>query len=237
MGLIRRIDTSQAARDALSINLGDLARQGAEIRERARADAERIIAEATQTRDRLIAGAAAEGARRGQEEGYKAGLAKGLEEGRRTATAEGAAKIAALERSLISAIDIFERERKELIASAASEIVDLAMLIARRVTLRAVEIDAGTAARHVQAALALVDGSAAARIHVNAEDHAAISELLPSLQERFAQAGHLSLVVDNSLSRGSCLVTSDKGGEIDAEIGRQLDRIADAVGQRRMEAA
>lgn len=237
MGVISRVDASRAAREAMAVNLGDLARQGQEIRERARREADGVIADAQRTRDLLIAGATEEGSRRGQEAGYEAGLKRGTEEGARRARAEAAARMGELERALAGALSALEDGRASILEGVSDRILDLALLIARRVTRRAVECDHETALRQVEAALALVESDATVRVHVSAPDHASVAECLPGLCERFTRVRHALLVVDNSLSPGSCMVRTDCGGEIDAEIERQLDRLVGAIGSSRKEAA
>src|SRR5690242_59863 len=81
MALIRQANAKTMARDAIVLDLGDLAARGKLLKARARAEADQILAGATAERDRLIKGAA--------EEGRREGLAKGLEEGRKQGVESG----------------------------------------------------------------------------------------------------------------------------------------------------
>ncbi len=79
MALIRHTEAASLAREAMVLDLGDLARQADELKALAEAEAERIVEGAVEQRRMILKGARDEG----YDEGYKCGHAEGVEAGQR----------------------------------------------------------------------------------------------------------------------------------------------------------
>lgn len=229
MAVIRASQASALAGEAIVLDLGDLARQGERIKAQARARAEQIIERAQVQARRIVAG----GDERGYAKGLARGLADGAEQGRTEAHDEAIEgereRLDRLLSSWESALEQFERERERMLIEARTDVLELAMRIAERVTRRTARTDPGVVAEQISAVLALVAGETALRIAVCPDDERSAADCLPALLARLDSSTHADVVVDDRLEPGSCVVRSASGGRIDASIGTQLDRIAEAL--------
>ncbi|MEZ6243771.1 MAG: FliH/SctL family protein [Phycisphaerales bacterium] len=225
MGLIRRADAKTMARDAVVLDLSDLKGRGEAVREHAEQEAKRILAEAQAERERLITGAREEGLAQGLERGKHEGLEAGRAEGREAALAEWREKLGTLEASWAKALDQFIATRDGMLTEARTDVVRLATLIAERVIKRAIEHDPGVVQDQIAEALDLLARPTRARVAVHPEDETLAREVVPSLLARFEKAHHIEIETDPALARGSCVVRTGEGGQIDASIAGQLDRL------------
>ena len=229
MGMIRRADLEQCARNALVMDLGDLGARGEALVAGAKAEAERIVREARAERERLIAGARDEGRRAGLEQGRAEGLEAGRKEGAAQARAEHAEALAGAARAWTQALDTFESRRDEMLLHARTEIVTLAAEVASRVTRRAVELDPGVVLEQMGAVLGAIARPTGLVLRVHPDDLALARAELPALVARFERCGHAELRADPSLSRGSCVGVTETGGRVDADVEAQLARIVGAL--------
>ncbi|MCC6425357.1 MAG: hypothetical protein IT435_00920 [Phycisphaerales bacterium] len=229
MALIRRADALTATRDALVLDLGDLARQGEAIMQNARQRASGVIEDALRERDKLLGGAREAGRTEGISIGHAEGFAKGREEGKTSAIAESKQKIAAIIAAWTAALERFAAERDMLLAEARQDVLQLALEIAARITRRTIAADPTIVAEQMEAVLSLVAKPTRARILVHPEDEALAKDLLPGMLPRLVNIRHVDITADPAVERGSCRMHSDGGATIDADIAMQLDRIAQAL--------
>lgn len=229
MAVIRHTAAQAYVKDAIVLDLGDLAEQGRRVKLAAQAEAERIILAAKAEREKILAGAREEGRAKGAEEGRAAGHAQGRKEGHAAALAESRAKIQALDAGWTEGLNGFRAIRAELEQEAANEVVRLAMEIASRVVKRAVSADPSLVVEQVAAAVRLAMNCGRLSIRVNPEDEALVREALPRMSDLVGDSTHVLLERDASVERGSCRVRSSGGGWIDATVRTQLDRIAAAI--------
>lgn len=229
MALIRRADAGDATRDALVLDLGDLARQGEAILRQARTRAASVIESAQKERDRLIADARQVGTLQGIEEGKREGLAKGAEEGAAKAIAQTKAQVATLVASWDAALAQFSSQRESMLIQARQDVLALALEIASRVTRRQIAADPRAVEPALEAALSLVMRPTRARLAVSPEDEALARQLLPELVERVGRARDVELVADPAVERGGCILRTEGGASVDANVQTQLDRIVEAL--------
>jgi len=228
MALIKRADANELARDAVVLDLGDLARQGRDIIQRAQEQADAIVSRANEERERLIEGAAEQGRRMGYDEGF----AKGLEEGRQRGAAEAleqhAEALQAVQNAWTAALDDLHAQRDALLAEARADVLRFAARMGERVAKRLAELDPALAADQLEAALRLVLTPSRVRVRVAPSGEAAIARALPALRERLEASAHVQVVADPDLDDGSVVVQAD-GTTIDATIGTQVARIVRAL--------
>jgi len=229
VAVIKRAEADLAAKNAVVLNLGDLAHQGRRIRQAAQSDAQRIRLEAEAERRRLIAGAADEGRREGYDRGLAEGREQGREQGRQEARAEAAARMQTLDAAWARALEAFSASQVEWRAAARAGVLNLALDIAVRLTRRAVEIDPQAIAGPLEAALELVADTTRPIVRVHPADEDAVREALPRLAARLDAAREAVLEIDDKVTRGSCVVRTAGGGEIDADLERQIDRVVSAL--------
>ena len=236
MALIKHANSHELARDAIVLDLGDLSRQGQIIVESARAKADQLLAEAKSERDRIIAGAA--------EKGYAQGLAKGLEEGRKKGQDEGRAAAAAerktqidqVEKAWTAALTQFGTQREAMLCEAHVDVLRLATMIAQKIVKRVVAADPTVVADQMRAVLAAITRPTELAIRVNPADLEIARESLPGLLAAFEAVRGATVEGDAALAPGSCVATtrggaaeSLGGGEINASIDAQLDRIVEVL--------
>lgn len=229
MGMIRRADLADTARQALVMDLGDLSARGESLVREANARAEQILREAQAERDRLIATARAEGFRAGHAEGSAKGHSEGLAKGAAEARAGKSESLSTIESAWSAALDGFESVREDMLQAARTEVVRLAAEIASRVTRRSVELDEAAVLPQLEAVLGAVVRPSRLTVRVHPDDLDLARAELPGLMGRFDLCRHAELVPDATLDHGSCVAATDEGGRIDAGIGTQLDRILSAL--------
>ncbi|GAB4553663.1 MAG: hypothetical protein Tsb0013_16090 [Phycisphaerales bacterium] len=228
MGVVKPSVSRRHVQDAIVLDLGDLRARADRLCADARATAQRTIEEANAERERLIATAYDEGFEKGQREGH----AKGLEDGRAAGHAESleasAKDLGTLRERYERAVASFEQERDRMLSEARAEVLTLACELARRVTLRAVELDETVVDRQLERVLALAIEPSRVVLRVHPDDRERVEEALPGLLDRFSGSPHARVEDDGGLERGSCVLRTDRG-EIDASIGTMLDEIVGAV--------
>jgi len=229
MALIRQTLANTVARDAIVLDLGDLVRQGDTLKSRAKADAERIIAEAKVERDRLLAAAAEAGHTEGLAKGLQEGHAKGEAAGRAEALAAAGARLKELDERWTAALAEFESNREGMLLEARTDVLRLALAAAEMVTKRAIQMRPEAAADQLAAVLGLLVKPTRLVVAVHPDDVAVLREALPGMSERFSSAAHVELVPDHGLERGSCVAKMGSGGVIDASVRTQLERIVKAM--------
>jgi flagellar assembly protein FliH len=241
MALIRQANARDIARDAIVLDLSDVQRQAEFVVDGARRRAESIAAEARAERERILAGAADQGRQEGKAQGLAEGRKAGAEEARATALQDFRARFDLLHKGWTAALSDFESRRDRILAEARVEVLRLAVMIAERVVKRSVELDPQIIAAQLDAVLALVIRPTELVVSINPDDRAAAEKSLPALLARFEAVRHVGLVDDPALVRGSCVAktrgaadgatetSTIPGGEIDASIPTQLQRIVDVL--------
>lgn len=228
MALIKAANSEHSMRDAIVLDLGEIGRLGERLLARAQAEADRMLEEARATAAAETDEIRENARREGHELGLREGREQGLAEGRERAHGEYAERLGELEKSLAEGAERFGQERDAMLTELRIDALGLALDIARRVTKRAVETDPGVAAAQAEAALRTLGRRSEAQVRVHPDDMDALREALPGLAERVEAARGVELASDAELTRGSCVVRTRRG-EIDASIGSQLDRIAEAL--------
>lgn len=232
MALIKRADADSIARDAMVVDLGDLVRQGERIRERARAEAEQVIAAAKAEREKILKGAREQGHAEGFAKGHTEGQAKGREEAMAQAIGERKASLAAIEKNWIEALELLAGQREAMMLDARREVISLALDIARRVVKREIVSDREVAERQLSGVLELLAFPTRLVVRVNPKDREVLERALPNLLVKFPLAQHAELVEDPAVQAGGCLARTAGGGWIDARVQTMIDRVCEAVAPR-----
>ncbi len=225
MALIKRADLDRFARNAIVLNLSDIALQGEQIKAEAQTHARRLIAEGELTGDRIRKNAAQQGRMEGYARGMIDGRQDGQAEGKTEAKVEFAEKLSQLESSWRAALGDFEQIREAMLTDAKQDVLRLALMIAEKVTKRVVELDTQVVCSQMEAVLSLLASPTRLVISVHPDDEQIAAEFLPDLLRQCTNALHADLVTDDSCTPGSCVVRTGSGGMIDATIETQLDRI------------
>ena len=215
----------------------DIEEQAASLVKQARRAAELVVARAQRDADQLRQRARDEG----RSQGYAAGLAQGMAEGRaeglQRSTEEGHAagraaglaevgpQLTATHAALASALSQIDAGRHDLEQAATGEVVQLALAVARRVTKRQALIDPAVLAANLSDAVRLAVRAADVRLVIHPDQRQTIEQELPRLKLDWPSLGHVEFVDDPAITPGGCRVLTGTGGEVDARIETQLDRI------------
>lgn len=234
MAMIKHAKSTQASRDAIVLNLGDLRMEAERMRDAALAERDRIIAEAKAERDRIMAGASESGYDAGYAEGMAQGRIKGEEQGVEQAHSECAERVKAFEESLRDSLESVDREREICLREAKSDLLLFACAFAERVTKKIVEFDPEVIDAQLDASLKLVLGSTRLHIAIHPDDRAVCERVAPVLARRRISESPVQYIEDESIGRGSVVVRTDKG-VIDATIGTQIERmVCSLLGSERL---
>jgi flagellar biosynthesis/type III secretory pathway protein FliH len=228
MALISQADSEVLVREAVVLDLGDLRAQAGRIIEQARQEAAAIIEDARRERDRLIEGASEKGHSEGRAAGHAEGRDAGVEEGRAAALEQCDERLSHVCASLQEGLDAFRVLRDQMLEEGRDDVLTFAISVAEQVARRTIDLDREAALRQCEAALAIVLRPSALVIAAHPEDLAILQDAAPSLLARFANAPDVRFVADDSLSRGSALVRTDRG-VVEADVDAQIARIVECV--------
>lgn len=176
-----------------------------EILAQARQRAEEITGEARQTLD---------AERKGAEEA-------GREAGREAGFAEGKAEVERLVERTQVVLERAQDKRAEILAETEQEIIDLVLLIARKVIKVISENQRGVIVSNVVQALRKVKARGNVIIRVNIADLKLATEHTKNFIQMMEGAKSIQVVEDSSVDSGGCIIETDFG-EIDARIASQL---------------
>ena len=153
---------------------------------------------------------------------------KTMQETRAAIEADVNAQIGGLREKLVETIDRISSLAKEITAQMETEVVELAVEIAKKVTTREVTTDPEVVLAVTRTALTKLHSRTLATIHLHPGDLTFVQEN----RDRLNFHGSLELIEDNSITPGGCLIHTDSG-DIDARIESQFDEIAHGLlGQR-----
>lgn len=222
--LIRR-ETFAPAR---SYSLRDVREEADALLAAARAEADGILAEARVRGAELLERLRSEGRREGFEQGRREALEALDAQARADAARRAQAQVDALCEALTASLAAFDARKRRLIAAAETGIIALALAIARRVCKALPDLSIDAAAANARHALGLARHEHDVRLHLHPADCAALRGMAERFCAEIDGLEHVTLVPDESLVRGGCVVRGAHG-TIDASIDVQLDRVAEAL--------
>lgn len=134
---------------------------------------------------------------------------------------EIAEKVADLRQQLTETIAKVGAMSSQMTANVETDLVELALQIAKKIVVREVTIDREIALTLVKVSLGKLHNRSVAEVHLNPEDFNFVQGNIDKLDFR----GSLNLVEDKSISVGGCLIHTETG-DIDARIESQFDEIS-----------
>jgi flagellar assembly protein FliH len=214
--------------EAIVLDLGDIGRQASRIKEQAEQRAREIEADARARADALTQGAQERGFEQGIGEGRQRGYEQGLEQGRDEAFATMQPQLEQTQQAWSDAATRFEQIRETLHNDARQAVLDLSLRLAEKVIQRTIDIDPTVVVDQVSAALAHVLGAYDVMVRIHPEDRPVMEQATPDLLVEFSQLQHITLVEDDNIRRGGCIVSYGQG-RIDATLDTQLRRIVELM--------
>jgi flagellar assembly protein FliH len=179
-------------------------------------EAEKIVAEAKKKAQEIedASRAAFEAERKDAEE-------RGRAAGRDAGFAEGRAEVERLVQRTQTVLERAQDKRAEILAETEQEIIDLVLLISRKVIKVISENQRNVVISNVVQALRKVKGRGNIIVRVNMIDLKLTTEHMKDFTQLVEGSKTLQIVEDSTVDPGGCVIETDFG-EIDARIASQL---------------
>lgn len=180
--------------------------------DKARRDAEAILAEAkTRVEEQ-------------EKNGYDEGFKKGREEGFREGNIEAQRLIDRLHVIIERTMD----KRQEILSETEQQIVDLVLLMTRKIVKVISENQRNVVVSNVVQALRKVKGRGDVIVRVNLNDVGMTSQHTKDFLSAAENVKNITVVEDSTIDRGGCVVETDFGA-IDARIVSQLNELEQRI--------
>ncbi|MGO9412238.1 MAG: flagellar assembly protein FliH [Spirochaetia bacterium] len=197
--------------------------QAQKIRQDAEDQAQVILAEAKAKAADLeseIKARVTQTEREAYEKGYAEGHGKGYDEGK--------AEVARLVESLHTIITKAIEKRNEIIEEAETQIINLVLLIVKKVIKVISENQKNVVINNVVQALRKLKSRGDVVIRVNLADLELTSEHVKDFMKMVENVKSITVLEDSSVDKGGCIIETDFG-QIDARISSQLHEIEERI--------
>ena len=198
--------------DQAQIIKADADAQAASIIEKAKAEAAQIIAQAEAERENLKSNA--------HDEGYQIGKKSGYEEGK--------AEVERLVERMHKMIDAVMIRREEILQETESQIVELVILMTRKVIKILSENQKNVVMANTLAALKKLKARGQVTLRVNLEDVKLTTAHVDEFIQHVEKVEGITVLEDSSVDQGGCIVETDFGA-IDARISSQLNELENKI--------
>ncbi len=228
MPIIKASNSSPLIKDAIVLDMGDLARQARRMKESAQAQATAIVEQAKAQAQTLVSQGHEQGFAKGQAEGFAKGLEEGRAAGRSESLAQAQNDLKKLQESIGAAMAQVEANQQRLMLDAQQAVLELALKMGEKLVHRIVEVDPQVAVDALADALAHVLGPMEVTVRICPEDRTVLEEAMPELKAQFASFKQVHLVDDAAVDRGGCVLTYGQG-RLDATVETKLRRVVELI--------
>ncbi len=184
----------------------------AEIRKNAQSDADKLTENARQEKSGELENARRDGRKLGQEEGYQ----------------EGYKEAERLVGRLHTIIEKTMEKRQEILEETEQQIIDLVLLITRKVVKVISDTQKTIVVSNIVQALRKVKGRGDVSIRVNMEDLELTTDHTKEFLAAVENVQNITVMEDSSVDRGGCIIETDFG-DIDARISSQLSELEQKI--------
>lgn len=198
--------------DQAAIIKADAENEAARIIEKAKQEAAQIISEAQGERDKLEMEARQNGFDAGHKEGYE----------------KGVAEVDRLIERMHKIVEGVMQRREEILSETESQIVELVILMARKVIKILSENQKNVILANTLAALKKVKTRGTVTLRVNMEDVKLATENINDFIKHVENIQGITVLEDSSVEKGGCIVETDFGA-IDARISSQLSELENKI--------
>lgn len=186
-------------------------------------EAKGILDEAKQTADKQL-----EALREERERALAEARNLGKEEGREEGYQDGKAEVERLVEQLHSIINAAIAKRTEIIEESETQLVNLVLLIAKKVVKVISENQKNVVVNNVIQALRKLKTRGAVAIRVNLADVKLASEHVKDFVRMVENVRSVTVLEDSTVDPGGCIIETDFG-QIDARISSQLHEIEERI--------
>lgn len=198
--------------DQAAIIKTDAENEVASIIQKAKDEAAKIIADAQGERDKLKNDAQKEGFDKGHEEGYQ----------------NGVDEVNRLVERMHKILEAVMQRRDEILQETESQIVELVILMARKVIKILSENQKNVIMANTLAALKKVRTRGTVTLRVNLEDVKLTTAHVKEFIQHVENVQGITVLEDSSVEKGGCIVETDFGS-IDARISSQLTELENKI--------
>lgn len=198
--------------DAAAIIKSDAENEAASIIEKAKAEAAQIVAEAQAQSSKTESDAYQKGFEQGHKEGYE----------------KGSVEVDRLIERMHKILEAVMQRREEILQDTESQIVELVILMARKVIKILSENQKNVIMANTMAALKKVKTRGTVTLRVNIEDVKLTSAHTDEFIKHVENIQGLTVLEDSSVEKGGCIVETDFGA-IDARISSQLSELENKI--------
>ncbi len=219
-------DAGRIIKDAEETAFVEVKHQTDEIqkkRQEAEEETKRIISEANSEAEAAIKTASDEVEiirKNAYDEGYLEGSERGYDEGR--------AEVERLIKHLHMIIDKSIEKRKEIIDESETQLINLVLLIARKVVKVISENQKNVVINNVIQALRKMKSRGDVIIKVNMEDVDLTSDHVQEFMKIVENIRSITVIEDSTVDKGGCVIETDFG-QIDARIASQFREIEEKI--------
>jgi flagellar assembly protein FliH len=158
----------------------------------------------------------------------KEAFAKGHAEGREEGYQEGRQEVERLIESLQKIISAAIEKRNQIIQESETQVINLVLLIAKKVIKVISENQRNVVINNVVQALRKLKSRGDVVIRVNLADVELTSEHINDFMKMVENVKSVTVLEDSSVDRGGCIIETDFG-QIDARISSQLHEIEEKI--------
>ena len=153
---------------------------------------------------------------------------EGFEKGREEGFESGKQEVERLVKQLHGMLDKIIEKRNEIIDETETQLVNLVLMIAKKVIKVISENQKNVVINNVIQALRKLKSRGEVLIRVNLEDVELTSEHVKDFMRMVENVRSVTVVEDSTVDKGGCIIESDFG-EIDARISSQLAEIEEKI--------
>lgn len=198
--------------DQAQIIKNDAEQAASKIIEDAKLEAERIIQEANVEKENIKATAHQDGYKEGHEQGFM----------------EGQNEVNRLVERVHKIVESVMVRREEILCETEQQIVELVLLMTRKVVKIISENQKTVVLSNVLAALKKIRTRGNITLRVNTEDLKLTTAHVDEFIKRIENVNGISVIEDSSVDKGGCIVETDFGA-IDARISSQLAELESKI--------
>lgn len=198
--------------DQAAVIKADAEKEAAQIVEKAKAEAAQIVADAQAQHDKIVSEARNEGFEQGSKEGYE----------------KGSAEVERLIDRMHKILEAVMQRREEILQDTESQIVELVILMARKVIKILSENQKNVIMANTVAALRKVKTRGSVTLRVNIEDVKLTTAHADEFIQHVENVQGITVQEDSSVEKGGCIVETDFGA-IDARISSQLTELENKI--------
>lgn len=193
------------------------------IQQQATDEAARIIKDAENQAAEIVSSAKAR-----MDEQLKDGYNDGFKKGQEAGFKEGNLEAQRLTDRLHTIIERMMDKRQEILAETEQQIVDLVLLMTRKIVKVISENQRNIVVSNVIQALRKVKGRGEVIIRVNLNDVAMTTQHIKDFLAQAENVKNITVVEDSTVDRGGCVIETDFGA-IDAKIVSQLNELEQRI--------